>query len=65
MLKTIIRECLKLGHNIVCQIKFDKKVGINKDMYFKVRDLANQIEDNYFIKTTINVQGKKKTYHVF
>ncbi len=41
----LFSECLKLGHNIVCQIKSDKRVGINKDMYFQDRDLANQIED--------------------
>lgn len=45
----LFSKCLKLGHNIVCQIKSDKKVGINKDMYFQVRDLANQIEDKFFI----------------
>jgi hypothetical protein len=61
----LLNKCLKLGHNIVCQIKSDKKVGINKIMYFQVRDLANQIEDKYFIKTTISVRGKKKTYYAF
>jgi hypothetical protein len=61
----LFSECLKLGHNIVCQLKSDKKVGINRDMYFQVRDLANQIEDKYFIKTTISVRGKKKTYYAF
>jgi hypothetical protein len=61
----LFSECLKLGHNIVCQIKSDKKVGINRDMYFQVRDLENQIEDKYFIKTTISVRGKKKTYYAF
>ena len=61
----LFNKCLKLGHNIVCQIKSDKKVGINKDMYFQVRDLANQIEDKYFIKTTVSVRGKKKTYYAF
>jgi hypothetical protein len=34
-------------------------------MYFQVRDLANQIEDKYFIKTTVSVRGKKKTYYAF
>ncbi len=61
----LFSKCLKLGHNIVCQIKSDKKVGINKDMYFQVRDLANQIEDKFFIKTTVSVRGKKKTYYAF
>lgn len=61
----LFSKCLNLGHNIVCQIKSDKKVGINKDMYFQVRDLANQIEDKYFIKTTVSVRGKKKTYYAF
>jgi hypothetical protein len=61
----LLNKCLKLGHNIVCQIKSDKKVGINKIMYFQVRDMANQIEDKYFIKTTISVRGKKKTYYAF
>lgn len=61
----LFSKCLNLGHNIVCQIKSDKKVGINKDMYFQVRDLANQIEDTYFIKTTVSVRGKKKTYYAF
>ena len=61
----LFNKCLKLGHNIVCQIKSDKKIGINKDMYFQVRELANQIEDKYFIKTTISVRGKKKTYYAF
>jgi hypothetical protein len=61
----LFSKCLKLGHNIVCQIKSNKKVGINKNMHFQVRDLANQIEDKYFIKTTINVRGKEKTYHAF
>jgi IS4 transposase len=27
--------------------------------------MANQIEDKYFIKTTVNVRGKKKTYYAF
>ena len=54
----LFSKCLKLGHNIVCQIKSDKKVGINKDMYFQVRDLANQIEDKFFIKTTVTVLSK-------
>jgi hypothetical protein len=61
----LFSKCLKLGHNIVCQIESDKRVGINKDMYFQVRDLANQIEDKYFIKTTVSVRGKKKTYFAF
>jgi len=61
----LFSKCLNLGHNIVCQIKSDKKVGINKDMYFQVRDLANQIEGKYFIKTTVSVRGKKKTYYAF
>ena len=34
-------------------------------MYFQVRELANQIEDKYFIKTTISIRGKKKTYYAF
>ncbi len=34
-------------------------------MYFQVRDLANQIEDKFFIKTTVSVRGKKKTYYAF
>jgi len=61
----LFNKCLKLGHNIVCQIKSDKKVGINKIMYYQVRDMANQIEEKYFIKTTIHVRGKKKTYYTF
>jgi len=61
----LFNKCLKLGHNIVCQIKSDKKVGINKIMYYQVRDMANQIQEKYFIKTTINVRGKKKTYYTF
>jgi hypothetical protein len=61
----LFSKCLELGHNIVCQIKSDKKVGINKDMKFQVRDLANQIEDKHFIKTAVNVRGKKKTYYIF
>lgn len=61
----LFNKCLKLGHNLVCQIKSDKKVGINKIMYYQVRGMANQIEDKYFIKTTINVRGKKKTYYTF
>jgi len=61
----LFSKCLSLEHNIVCQIKSDKKIGINKDMYFKVRELANQIEDKYFIKTTISVRGRKKTYYTF
>jgi len=61
----LLNKCLKLGYNIVCQIKSDKKVGINKDEYFQVRELANQIKDKYFIKTTISVRGKKKTYYAF
>ena len=61
----LFSKCLSLEHNIVCQIKSDKKIGINKDMYFKVRELANQIEDKYFIKATISVRGRKKTYYTF
>jgi len=61
----LLSKCLRLGHNLVCQIKSDKKVGINKDMYFQVGELANQINNKYFIKTTINVRGKKKTYYAF
>jgi len=34
-------------------------------MYYQVRDMANQIEDKYFIKTIINVRGKRKTYFAF
>ena len=34
-------------------------------MKFQVRDLANQIEDKHFIKTAVNVRGKKKTYYIF
>ena len=34
-------------------------------MYFQVREMANQIEDKHFVKTTINVRGKKKTYYTF
>lgn len=61
----LFNKCLNLGHNIVCQIKSDKKVGINNIMYYHVKDMANQIEDKYFIKTTVNVRGKKKTYYAF
>jgi SRSO17 transposase len=58
-------KCLNLGHNIVCQIKSDKKVGINNLMYYQVREMADQIDNKYFIKTTVNVRGKKKTYYTF
>jgi IS4 transposase len=34
-------------------------------MSYHVKDMANQIEDKYFIKTTVNVRGKKKTYYTF
>jgi IS4 transposase len=34
-------------------------------MYFQVREMANQIEDKHYVKTTINVRGKKKTYYTF
>ena len=61
----LINKCLKLGHNVVCQIKSDRKVGLNSLMYFQVREMANQIEDKHFVKTTINVRGKKKTYYTF
>jgi len=61
----LINKCQKLGLNVVCQIKSDRKVGINTIMYYQVRDMANQIEDKYFIKTMINVRGKSKTYYVF
>ena len=61
----LFNECLNLGHNIVCQIKSDKKVGINNIMSYHVKDMADQIEDKYFIKTTVNVRGKKKTYYAF
>ena len=61
----LFNKCLNLGHNIVCQIKSDKKVGINNIMSYHVKDMANQIEDKYFIKTTVNVRGKKKTYYAF
>ncbi|MDD2835145.1 MAG: IS701 family transposase [Methanothrix sp.] len=61
----LFNKCLNLGHNIVCQIKSDKKVGINNIMSYHVKDMANQIEDKYFIKTAVNVRGKKKTYYTF
>jgi hypothetical protein len=61
----LFNKCLNLGHNIVCQIKSDKKVGINNNISYHVKDMANQIEDKYFIKTTVNVRGKKKTYYTF
>jgi hypothetical protein len=61
----LFNKCLNLGHDIVCQIKSDKKVGINNIMSCHVKDMANQIEDKYFIKTTVNVRGKKKTYYTF
>jgi len=61
----LFNKCLTLGHNIICQIKSDKKVGINNIMSYHVKDMANQIEDKYFIKTTVNVRGKKKTYYTF
>ena len=61
----LINKCLKLGHNVVCQIKSDRKVGLNSLMYFQVREMANQIEDKHYVKTTINVRGKKKTYYTF
>jgi len=32
---------------------------------YLVDPLANQIEDKYFIKTTVSVRGKKKTYYAF
>jgi SRSO17 transposase len=61
----LFNKCLNLGYNIVCQIKSDKKVRINNIMSYHVKDMANQIEDKYFIKTTVNVRGKKKTYYTF
>jgi hypothetical protein len=61
----LINKCLKLGHNVVCQIKSDRRVGLNSLMYFQVREMANQIDDKHFVKTTINVRGKKKTYYTF
>ena len=49
----------------MCQIKSDRKVGINNIMKFQVREMANQIDEKHFTKTTINVRGRKKTYHTF
>ncbi|MGB3920211.1 MAG: hypothetical protein WBK06_10695, partial [Methanothrix sp.] len=39
--------------------------GINNIMKFQVREMANQIDEKHFTKTTINVRGRKKTYHTF
>ncbi len=58
-----ITKCLNLGHQVVCEIKSDKKVWINKDMSFQVRDLANQIDEIYYRRTTVQVRGKKKVYY--
>ena len=54
-----ITKCLNLGHQVVCEIKSDKKVWINKDMSFQVRDMANQIDEIYYIRTTVQVRGKE------
>ena len=58
-----ITKCLNLGYQIVCEIKSDKKVWINKDMSFQVRDMANQIEEIHYKRTTVQVRGKKKFYY--
>ena len=63
--KDLINKCINLGHSVVCQIKSDRKVGINNIMNFQVREMANQIDEKHFIKTNINVRGKKKTYYTF
>ena len=34
-------------------------------MKFQVKEMANQIDEKHFIKTIINVRGKKKTYYTF
>jgi SRSO17 transposase len=58
-----INRCLKLGYNIVCEIKSDKIVWLNNDMSFQVRDMANQIGKIYYRRTAIQVRGKKKVYY--
>lgn len=58
-----ITNCMNLGYNVVCEIKSDKKVWINKDMSFQVKEMANQIEEKYFRRTVVPVRGKKKVYY--
>ena len=31
----LINKCINLGHSVVCQIKSDRKVGINKFQYHR------------------------------
>jgi SRSO17 transposase len=58
-----ITKCMNLGYQIVCEIKSDKKVWINNDMSFQVRDMANQIDEKFYKRTSISVRGKKKVYY--
>jgi SRSO17 transposase len=58
-----ITKCMNIGYQIVCEIKSDKKVWINKDMSFQVRDMANQIDEKFYKRTSISVRGKKKVYY--
>jgi len=60
-----IKSCRDLGHHVVCSLKSNRVVGINKDMRFSVKDLANKIDPEYFKETKITVRGKKKNYLTF
>ena len=35
-----MESTVNLGHSVVCQIKSDRKVGINNIMNFQVREMA-------------------------
>ncbi len=60
-----IESCRDLGHHVVCSLKSNRLVGINKDMCYNVKDLANQIDPKYFKETKITVRGKEKRYLTF
>lgn len=60
----LIKTCRDLGHHVVCQIKSDKKISLDKDKFLQVKSFVKRFEEKDFNKITISARGKKKSYFV-
>jgi hypothetical protein len=60
----LIKTCCDLGYHVVCQIKSDKKISLDKDKFLQVKSFTKQFAEKDFKKIIISARGKKKSYLV-
>ena len=60
----LIKTCRNLGYHVVCQIKSDKEVSLDKDKFLQVKSFANRFDEKDFKRIAISARGKRKSYFV-